>query len=108
MNSCYYDYQYEQTLFNQTEDQVQMLVRFNTLLCTVIVIASICLKKRRAAIGYLAALYMGNILIYSMNYVYGRYNASLMPIRYILLGIGLGLLAEYLTKQIQALEKVDK
>ena len=41
---------------------------------------------------FITAVYLGNIYIYSMTYAFSRYNASLMSMRFILLGIGAGLL----------------
>ena len=35
-----------------------------------------------------------------MTYAFGRYNASLMSLRYILIGIGAGIIAEFLKNYV--------
>lgn len=73
----------------------------NALLCVAVVVSSLILKKRRSQVLYLALLYMGNIMIYAMTFSFDRYNASLMSIRFILVGIGFGLLVDMCMKAIK-------
>lgn len=46
-------------------------------------------KKNAAQLLFLGALYWGNIYLYSMTFAFGRYNFSLMPIRFLVIGIGM-------------------
>ena len=51
---------------------------------------------------FLSALYLGNLYIYAMTFAFDRYNASLMSLRFILIGIGLGLAAELFRERTAA------
>ena len=61
-------------------------------LCIASLAAALVLKHHRKPLLFVTAVYLGNIYIYSMTYAFSRYNASLMSMRFILLGIGAGLL----------------
>ncbi|MBS1401700.1 MAG: hypothetical protein HPZ79_01785 [Oscillospiraceae bacterium] len=85
---------YWDNAFYVSADTVSNLQRLNTILCVCAVIAALVLKRNRQQILFLAILYMGNVMIYAMTFAFGRYNASLMPARYILLGISISLFVE--------------
>lgn len=82
---------YWTTVFDVPTDVVQNLQRLNTVFCICVGIAALSLKKNRSQILFLAILYFGNVMVYAMTFAFGRYNVSLMPARYILIGIGCGI-----------------
>lgn len=76
------------------------------ILCYVLAIISFflafVLKKNRAEMIFLALLYVGNLYIYAVYFSYSRYGQSLIPIWYIMIGIGLCLSVLALQKAVQA------
>lgn len=62
-------------------------------LCIAVVIGMFFSKKSRWELLFLIILYWSNLYLYAMAFAFGRYNMSLMPARFILIGIGLSLLA---------------
>lgn len=86
---------YWKRLFGIPGAWVQALTDGNGVLCLVLTAAALARKRARPQVVFLAALYLGNVFIYAMTFVYGRYNLSLMPARLILLGIGLGTLLPF-------------
>jgi hypothetical protein len=80
---------------------IQQLQYLNTFLCVCVVAASLYLKKVRPQIIFLAALYLGNVFVYAFTFINGRYNISLMPARYILVGIGLIFLLQLLPERVK-------
>ena len=51
---------------------------------------------------------MGNIYIYAMTYSFSRYNASLMSMRFLLIGLGGALLMELLRRGMDSLRPQPK
>lgn len=74
-------------------ETLQQIQRVDLYLCVASLAAALVLKRHRKPLLFVTAVYLGNIYIYSMTYAFSRYNASLMSMRFILLGIGAGLLA---------------
>ena len=72
------------------------LRKVDLLLCTVSVLLSLALKKRRPEMLFLAAFYWCNIYIYAMTYSFDRYAESLSPVRFLIIGIGLCLIFDAL------------
>ncbi len=62
--------------------------RIDGVLCLMTILLAFLFKKYRSQITFLALLYLGNIYIYAMTFAFSRYAATLMPIRYIIVGIG--------------------
>ncbi|WP_338658636.1 hypothetical protein [Paraclostridium sordellii] len=56
------------------------------------VFTSIMLRKHIKEILLLAMVYIGNIFVYAMTFSFDRYAATLAPMRFISIGIGLGLM----------------
>ncbi len=83
---------YWDTVFDQPIETLQQIQRVDLYLCVASLVAALVLKRHRKPLLFVTAVYLGNIYIYSMTYAFSRYNASLMSMRFILLGIGAGLL----------------
>ena len=83
---------YWDTVFDQPIETLQQIQRVDLYLCIASLVAALVLKRHRKPMLFITAVYLGNIYIYSMTYAFSRYNASLMSMRFILLGIGAGLL----------------
>ena len=83
---------YWDTVFDQPIETLQQIQRVDLYLCVASLAAALVLKRHRKPLLFVTAVYLGNIYIYSMTYAFSRYNASLMSMRFILLGIGAGLL----------------
>ena len=52
-------------------------------------IASLIHKRRRAEFGFLGITYLGQIYIYAMMFSFDRYAHTLLPLQYMMVGIGL-------------------
>lgn len=52
-------------------------------------IASLINKRRRAEFGFLGITYLGQIYIYAMLFSFSRYAHTLLPLQYMMVGIGL-------------------
>ena len=94
---------YWEDLLGQGRAVVSWLQHLNLALCLLTVPASVLLKKNRKQVLFLGSTYLANIYIYAMTFAFDRYNASLMGLRFILAGIGLGLLAQLAGRAVQAL-----
>lgn len=91
---------YWERVLNIKGSWMLFLQRLDTWLCVLSVLLSLVLKKHRKAVLFLAAAYSVNVYIYAMTFAFGRYNASLMSFRFILIGIGIGLIAEFTAKRV--------
>ena len=94
---------YWDTVFNQPLEDLQQIQRVDLYLCIASLIAAFVLKRHRKPLLFVTAAYLGNIYIYSMTYAFSRYNASLMSMRFILIGIGAGLLVSLLKRGMDTL-----
>lgn len=93
---------YNTKIFDIGIDIVNMLQRLNTIICVAVVSLSLYFKRYRRPILFTLMVYLGNVYIYATTFAYGRYNAALMPIRFIMIGIGFALFAELLGRAIKA------
>lgn len=91
---------YWEQILNIKGSWVLLLQKLNTCLCILAVLLSLVLKKHRKPVFFLAVTYAAHIYIYAMTYAFGRYNASLMSLRYILIGLGAGIIAEFLKNYV--------
>lgn len=91
---------YWDIIYGVSATTVTLLQDLETLFIALTIILSIILKQHRKVIFYLTALYIVNIYILSSIFVFGRYNVALMPIRYILIGLGLTLVWQILAPPI--------
>ncbi len=94
---------YWDTVFTQPLEALQQIQRIDLYLCIASLIAAFVLKRHRKPLLFVTAAYLGNIYIYSMTYAFSRYNASLMSMRFILIGIGAGLLVSLLKRGMDTL-----
>lgn len=67
--------------------------QLNMLLCALTVPLALRLRRARAPVLFLSALYLLQLYIHALAFVTDRYASSLLFLRYILAGIGLCLLA---------------
>ena len=93
---------------DQTLESVQDLQRLDLYLCIAVIAASLALKKYRKPVLFATAVYLGNIYIYAMTYSFSRYNASLMSMRFLLIGLGGALLMELLRRGMDSLRPQPK
>lgn len=99
---------YWDTVFDQPIDTLQQIQRVDLYLCIASLVAALVLKRHRKPMLFITAVYLGNIYIYSMTYAFSRYNASLMSMRFILLGIGAGLLVLLLKRGMDTMASRSK
>lgn len=79
---------YWREIFNIPVTKIIFWRDINWILSIITLLASIYFKKYRSIMFFLSSLYIGNIYIYAMTYSFDRYAATLLPLRYIILGIG--------------------
>lgn len=84
INSFYYP----QEVFGIPATAIQMLQRLDLFLCAAAVVAMVAARQHRAKGLFLLLTYGGNVALYAMTFVYGRYNQSLMPSRFLLIAFG--------------------
>lgn len=99
---------YWDTVFDQPIETLQQIQRVELYLCIASLVAALVLKRHRKPMLFITAVYLGNIYIYSMTYAFSRYNASLMSMRFILLGIGAGLLVLLLKRGMDTMASRSK
>lgn len=80
---------YWREVFSVPVTKIIFFRELNWDLCILTVLAALFVKKYRSIILYLALLYIGNIYIYAMTFSFDRYAATLLPLRFITLGIGI-------------------
>lgn len=90
---------YWERVFNIPGSFVYSLQYFDMLLCIISAILLLFASKYRQELFFLVLLYWGNVYLYSIAFAFGRYNISLMPVRFILIGIGLSTIP-HLAKKI--------
>lgn len=82
--------------------QPLVLLRFIDLMfCCLTFVLAFVYKKHRATIGYLAAAYWVNIYLISLSLSFDRYAETLMSLRYIIVGIGISILAEIIKQRMK-------
>lgn len=99
---------YWDTVFDQPIETLQQIQRVDLYLCIASLVAALVLKRHRKPLLFITAVYLGNIYIYSMTYAFSRYNASLMSMRFILLGVGVGLLVLLLKRGMDTMAARSK
>lgn len=99
---------YWDTVFDQPIETLQQIQRVDLYLCIASLVAALVLKRHRKPLLFITAVYLGNIYIYSMTYAFSRYNASLMSMRFILLGVGVGLLVLLLKRGMDTMASRSK
>lgn len=101
---------YWETLWGVDIGRLQNVRRLDAWFCLLAVFLAFYLKKFRKEILFLSVLYIGNIYTYAMTFAFSRYAQTLMPVRFIIVGMG-GYLFLCFLKQIletEALLKITK
>lgn len=80
------------------------LQKWDTCLCLLAAALSLALRRHRAPVFFAGGVYAVNLYIYAMTFAFDRYNASLMSLRFLLLGFCAALLAEGI-RRVWALRK---
>lgn len=89
---------YWDTILRTGAHTLRMLPYMEMLFCVAAAIGSFLLKKYRAPILFALGVYMGNIYIYATTFSFDRYNASVVYLRYIAMGIGIAVLLRLIRK----------
>lgn len=99
---------YWDTVFDEDADWLNRLQRLDIYLCILSIIASLILKKQRKQVLFLTMAYLVNMYIYAMTFAFDRYNASLMNLHFILIGIGFKLIFQLVEKGIQSVQQFER
>ena len=103
-------YFYWEQVFDEGWEILSYLQRLDLFFCIFTIAAALYLKRKRLPVLFLAGTYLFNVYVYAMNYAFGRYNASFMCLRFILIGIGLSLavpIASRCAASVRAFEESD-
>lgn len=92
IKSCFY----WEELFNIKAETILFWRNLDFVVCMLAFLSAFYLKKHRGIMFFLAFLYLGNIYVYAMTFSFGRYAATLMPMRFIALGIAVVLFKDIL------------
>ena len=103
LNSIFYWY----PVYSINSAQLVDLPYLEIIGCIFTAVAACVLKKYRAVIAFVLSVYIGHIYIYSMTFAFDRYGASLIYLRYIVLGIGLSLGIQLLLRGIRAVQQFE-
>lgn len=106
-NMMIYSIFYWDELFGIPAEKLADLPTLEVCACLLAILASLLLKKYRAPVIFLSAVYLGNIYIYAMTYAFSRYNASLVYLRYLVIGIGLSLTIQLIGKGAAAVREFE-
>lgn len=83
---------YWQEIFDVPIEKILIFRQSEFWLCLFITFASFFLKRRRIVISFLWSVYLVNIYLYALNFSFSRYAATLMPVRFMIIGIGIPLI----------------
>lgn len=75
-------------------ETLHRIYQLNFLLCAAVAALSLALRRLRAELGYIGALYAAQVWLYALSFVTDRYSSALIWLRFLLVGIGLTLLPE--------------
>lgn len=103
-------YFYWEQVFGEGWELLSYFHRLDLYFCIFTIAAALVLKRKRLPVLFLAGVYLFNVYVYAMNYAFERYNASLMCLRFVLIGIGLSLgvqLARKCAASVQSFEEAD-
>lgn len=83
---------YWEEIFGINKILIENINFIEWIICILGVFTSIMLRKNIKEMLLLAMVYIGNIFVYAMTFSFDRYAATLTPMRFISIGIGLGLI----------------
>ena len=98
---------YWKRVFDTPRTMPDLLQQLDWYACIFAVAASWILRRKRLITGFLAITYLGNVYLYAMTYAFDRYNASLMCLRFMLIGVGLSLAVPLLARGAEAVRRFD-
>lgn len=96
---------YWQNIFETKAESIIVGRKVNLLLCILIIFSSFYLKKNRLIVSFISILYLANIYIYSITFAFSRYAATLMPLRFVLIGIGIPLIIRVFEKAFMSIKR---
>lgn len=96
---------YWDVLFDETRDSLMVEQRINLGICILAMVAAVILKRHRDVVFFTAGVYLANVYIYSTSLAFDRYTASLMSLRFILVGIGSALILGLLQRGMETLQE---
>lgn len=85
---------YWQQVFGVPVTIIKFFRDINWILCIMIVGISLFIKKYRSIMFLLSFIYIGNIYIYAMTFSFNRYAATLLPLRFMIVGIGCAMISK--------------
>ena len=97
-----YGIYYEKEIYGVSAARLSNLRVLSYLLAIISFILAFVLKKNRAELFFLALFYIANLYVYALYFSYSRYGQTLIPIWYIMIGIGFCLLTTTLQKAVPA------
>ena len=103
INSIYYS----KAVLNINAAIFNRMPYFTILFCFMTLAAAMILKKHRAAVFLAFSVYLINIYIYALTFSFNRYNASLISMQWIVMGIGISLLIQLALKGIRSIRKFE-
>jgi len=87
---------YWQPIFGIGEAWILLFHKLELVICLIASIIIIVLKKYWKELIFLMGFYLYNIALYSYSFAYGRYALALYPIRFIIIGIGITIISNYI------------
>lgn len=94
---------YGATLFDESKEALLLEQRIDLRICIAAIAAALILKNNRRPVLFVAGVYLVNIYIYAMTFAFSRYNASLMSMRFILVGLGSALILGLIQQGMETL-----
>ena len=89
---------YWNEVLNTPISAIQFVYKVNCILCIAAVLLSLIMKKFRAPVLFLSAVYSVNLYIYATAFASDRYTAVIMPLRFMLACFALCLIYELFKK----------
>ena len=99
---------YWKPIFNIGADKLMYFPYMEIILCFFIAAVSLILKKCRGPVLFVLLTYIGNIYIYSMTFSFTRYGASLITLKFIILGFGIYLFVHLIRKALKSVKGFEQ
>lgn len=96
---------YWEEIFNISENLIVLFHKIELCICGILCLFMIFMKKYYKELILLLGFYIYNILLYSYSFAYGRYALALYPIRFIIIGLGIKVMIDYLKNRRFKIEK---
>lgn len=92
---------YWEPIFNISEEIISLFHKVFFIIFSILSLIILIVKKHRKELLFLGSFYLYNIALYSYSFAYGRYALTMYPIRYIIIGIGIGAIIKYIKERKQ-------